>query len=377
MNEQLLLQAVRAEGPISRTDLAQLSGLSKPTVAVALAALERDGLVQMAGLRTGMRGPAAVLYELRPQAAYVLGLDVGREYLRAAVSDLSGTVRARSSRRARSAGAHSRVSELVSLADEVSSASGMRRSRVSQVVIGSPGVYEPGKGSFRAARNLPGWERPEVVQELREAFGRSTAFENDVDLAALAERDLGHGRSVGTFCFVSVGTGIGMGLVIDGRLHRGFHGAAGEIAYLPIGEPGTEVKRADIRRQGQLESTGSAAAVVRRARRLGMPTPLSARQVFEAAARGDERAESVVLEEAHLVAHAVGSVAAVIDPELIVLGGGIGQAPGFAASVATALEPLIPFVPELLVSALGEAAVVDGCLAMGVEMAWQRILERG
>lgn len=374
MNERLMLEHVRDAGPIARTDLARLSGLSKPTVAVALASLERDGLVRVAGLRTGVRGPAAVLYEVRPEAAYVLGLDVGREYLRGAIIDLAGAVRARASHKVRAPSAHGRVAELTSLADEMAASAEIRRSKVTQVVVGSPGVYDPVKRSLTAARNLPGWERPDVVNELRQAFGATTVLENDVDLAALAERDRGHGRGVGTFCFVSVGTGIGMGLVIDGQLHRGSHGAAGEIAYLPIGA--AEATPAEIRRHGQLEAIASAAAVVRSARRHGLSGSLTARRVFAAAEAGDERAVAVVEEEAGLVARAVGSVIGVVDPELVVLGGGIGQAPGFAGRVAEHLMGMVPFVPEILVSALGDDAVVDGCLAAGSEMAWSRLLER-
>lgn len=374
MNEQLVLEQVRDHGPISRTDLARLSGLSKPTVAVALASLERDGLVRVAGLRTGMRGPAAVLYGIRPEAGFVLGLDVGREFLRGALADLSGSVRARASRRARVTSAHGRVAELASLADELAATAGIRRGRVAQTVVGSPGVYDPARAALTAARNVPGWERPDVVSELRHTFGASTVLENDVNLAALAERDFGHGREFATFCFVSVGTGIGMGLVIDGRLHGGAHNAAGEIAYLPIGDPDGDP--AEIRRHGRLEAAVSAAAVVREARRQGLAGSLSARRVFHSAEEGDDRARAVVASEAALVAAAVASVVTVVDPELVVLGGGIGQAPGFAPAVAEALEPLVPFLPEIRVSALGDAAVVDGCLAAGLERAWLGVLER-
>lgn len=224
------------------------------------------------------------------------------------------------------------------------------------------------------AGNLPGWEQPVVLTELRRLFGRATVVENDVDVAALAERDHGHGRGVDTFAFVSVGTGLGMGLVIEGKLHRGAHGAAGEIAYLPLSNG--EVDAVQAKRRGTLEVAASASAVVRAAKREGIRGSLSARRIFAEATRGDLVAQAIVREEAMLIAKALASIIAVIDPELIVLGGGIGQAPGFAAEVGTALEMLAPVVPEIRVSALGDDAVVDGCLAAGMERAWHRVLER-
>ena len=95
MNEQLLLEHIRAAGPYSRADLARVSGLSKPTVSLALANLERAGLVRHAGQRTGVPGRSALLYEVRPEAGFVLGLDIGLRYLRGAVADLAGGIRAR------------------------------------------------------------------------------------------------------------------------------------------------------------------------------------------------------------------------------------------------------------------------------------------
>lgn len=374
LNERLLLEHLRSTGRASRAELARTSGLAKPTVALALANLEQDGLVQVAGLRTGMRGPAAALYTIRSEAGHVLGLDVGREYLRGAVADLSGNVLTRLSRQASSVSAHERVDELVSLAEELAGDAGITRGRLTQVVIGSPGVYDPDRGGLFMVPNFPGWEGRKVVTELRRRLGPSTAVENDIDMFALAERDLGHGRDLRDFCVVSVGTGIGMGLVVRGQLHRGMHGAAGEIGYLPV--PAAEVTPADARRYGMLEAGASAAAVVKAARRAGMGGPLSARKVFAAAATDDPRAVPVLHREVSLIARAVCSVVAVVDPELVVLGGGIGQAPGFADAVAEELRRLLPFVPEVKVSELGSDAVVDGCLALGLERAWQYLLER-
>jgi predicted NBD/HSP70 family sugar kinase len=372
LNGRLLLGHIRGLGPCSRAELARISGLSKPTVSVALADAERAGLVRTAGQRTGRPGRSALLYEVRPEAGFILGLDVGAQYVRGALADLAGGIRARSSVRSRASSMRGRVGELIGLADELCAAAGLTRGGITQTVIGSPGVYDPHRNAMALTGGLPGWDRPAVLERLREAFGPSLAVENDVDVAALAERAHGHGREVDSFAFISVGTGIGMGLVLGGQLVRGAHGVAGEIAYMPMsGGEGTDPE--DARRRGALEASASASAVVRAARRAGMRGQVSARRVFIAAARGDERAAAVVAEEARLVARLLCAVVTVIDPPLIVLGGGIGQAPGFAAEVTKELRQLAPVMPEVSVSALGTEAVVDGCLAAGTNLAWAQL----
>lgn len=366
MNEQLVLDHIRRAGALSRADVARISRLSKPTVSLALTNLERAGLVRPAGTRTGIPGPAAVLYEMRPDAGSVLALDVGSEFVRGAICDFTGTIRARATRPVESATGLQRVAELVRLAEKLYGGADLERSDITQTVLGSPGIYDPRRDALMLAPALPGWEEPEVLAELRKAFGESLMVENDIDAAALAEQAHGHGRGVDSFAFVSLGAGIGMGLVLDGRLRRGVHGAVGEIGYLPFGgEP-----RRDPRRLGQFEAAASGAGILQAARRADMRRPVSARNVFAAAARGDERASRVVAEEALLIAKAVCAVVAVVDPELVVLGGGIGQAVGLLDAVRRELQTLIPIQPELRVSALGNDAVVDGCLAAGLDRAW-------
>jgi predicted NBD/HSP70 family sugar kinase len=393
INEQLLLEHIRAAGPYSRAELARVSGLSKPTVSLALANLERAGLVRLAGQRTGLPGRSALLYEVRPEAGFVLGLDIGLRYLRGAVADLAGVVRARLTQPVSATTVPGRVAELVQLADDLCAQAGISRESVTQTVVGSPGVYDPQRNLMALTGGLPGWDRPEALAGLREAFGPAVGIENDVDAAALAERAHGHGRCVDSFAFVHIGTGIGMGLVLGGRLHRGVHGVAGEIAFMPLGDTrpfpaaadvdaagpdaGADVDPEEARRRGTLETAAAADGIVRAARRAGMGGPggpVTARSVFEAAADGDPRAAAVVTAEARLVASAICCVITVIDPSLIVLGGGIGQAPGFADAVTAALAATAPVLPEVKVSALGTDVVVDGCLAEGASLAWNQLV---
>ena len=371
MNEQVLLDHIRRSGPLSRAELARISGLSKPTVSLALANIERSGLVHATGQRTGVPGPAAILYEVRPEAGFVLGLDIGSEFLRGAVADLAGNIRSRRSLRIKAAKAMTRVEELADLAKTLLDEVGIAASKLTQTVLGSPGVYDPKRDALALTGRYSDWGSPSVLAALRNEFGATLMIENDIDAAALAERAHGHGRDVDSFAFISVGTGIGMGLVIDGKLHRGSHGVAGEISYLPFAE-GRGSDARDARKRGSFDASASAAAIVRAAKRAGVRGASSAEKVFAAAAAGDRVAAEIVSEEALLVAKAACTVIAVADPELIVLGGGIGQAPGFIDLVVDNLRELAPVLPDVKASVLGADSVVGGCIVAGLDEAWQR-----
>jgi predicted NBD/HSP70 family sugar kinase len=367
-----VLAHIRTAGELSRADVARVSGLAKNTVSQALANLERARLVRTSGVRKGVPGPQAVLYEVNPEAGFVLGLDVGSHFLRGALADLTGAVRARTTLQAKDLDGSATVAQLAELAGMLCAEAGVKLSDVGQTVLGSPGIYDPERDALKLTGGRPGWDEPVVLRELRAAFGDTLVLENDIDAAALAEQAHGHGREVESFAFVSVGTGIGMGLVIGGRLHRGAHGAAGEIGFLPI--PGdADADAGEAKRQGRFEVAASASGVVRAARRAGISGPVSARSVFAAAGRGDDRATRVVAAEAVLVADAICAVVAVADPDLIVLGGGIGRAEKFLDEVAGHVRERAPVVPQMRVSALGDDAVVDGCLAAGSDRLWERL----
>ena len=186
----------------------------------------------------------------------MLALDVGREYVRGAVSDFGGNVRARDALPTRAKSRRGRIAELSRLGEGLVGSLGLTIPDITQTVLGSPGVYDRRRDALSLAGALEGWDHPQLLSELRAAFGPSLMIENDVDAAALAERAHGHGRDVDSFAFVSVGTGVGMGLVLDGKLRRGAHGAAGEIAFLPLDT--ADADAADVRRRGVLEAAASA-----------------------------------------------------------------------------------------------------------------------
>ncbi|SEG86440.1 Sugar kinase of the NBD/HSP70 family, may contain an N-terminal HTH domain [Actinacidiphila yanglinensis] len=358
-NERLLLERLRA-APASRAQLARATGLSKPTVSSALAALETAGLVREAGHHIPERGRAAVLYSPDPSAGYALGIDIGRTWLRVALADLDGVVVARGDVRNRARSSAAMADLVVATAHQVVAGSAVPAAKVVHAVVGTPGVYDPAARRVRYAQHLPGWGRAGLFDRMRDELGVPLAVHNDANLAAVGEHSFGVGAGSRLFVYVMIGTGLGMGIVADGRPFTGASGAAGEIGFLPW--PGRE--------PGTLEDTVSADAVVRAARALGMTGTLTAKSVFAAARSGHPAAVAAVRQEGERLAHTVAAVAAVLDPELVVLGGGVGHSADLLlTTVGDTLRRLTPLRPRVAASALGEDAVVLGAVATALDTA--------
>lgn len=381
INERALLEQLRWSGPTSRAQLARDTGLSKPTVSQALANLERAGLVRLVGAASQGRGRQALLYEEDPTAGYVVGVDIGRGWLRCAVADLTGAVAGRRDVRNRARSAASLVRTLVDLAREVVTGAGLAWEQVVHTLIGSPGVFDTRRGRLLFAPNLPGMGQTGLVEAMRQALGPSVTVENDANLAAIGERAFGQGASVGTFVFLTVGTGVGMGVVVDGRLYRGAHGAAGEVGFLPLGAdetPGAPSPAdAEVIRRGLLEEATAADGVVRTAQAMGMAGATTARGVFAAARARDPVAQAVVQLEGERLAPLVATIAAILDPELIVLGGGVGRNLDLLQGpLEKRLHALTPLRPRIAVSALGNDGVLLGAIATGLELARDLVFQR-
>ncbi|MFI9271523.1 ROK family protein [Kitasatospora sp. NPDC052896] len=381
-NEWLLLERLRTAGPASRAQLARDTGLSKPTVSSALANLEQAGLAREAGLLAPERGRIAVLYEADPTAGHVLGIDIGRAWLRIAVADLAGEIVARRDVPNRGRTADAVADAVVAAALAAIDEAGLRPADVVHAAIGTPGVWDEPEQRVRYAANLPGWGRRGLFDRLRAGLGTAISVHNDANLAALGEYARGAGVGSRLFVYLLIGTGLGMGVVAGGRLQQGAHGAAGEIGFLPL--PGVALAEAVAGgdatggdRRGMLESAASAESVVRAAERLGLRGAATAKEVFDAARAGDPAALGAVEREAEQLAYAVAVVSSVLDPDLVVLGGGVGHSADLLLGpVERALHALTPLRPRLAPSLLGEEAVLIGALATALRTARPEVFAR-
>jgi predicted NBD/HSP70 family sugar kinase len=373
-NARRIAEAILDGGAVSRAQLSRVTGLSKPTVSSAIAALEASGVLREVGRTSGHPGASAVLYDAAPEAGTALALDVGRRLVRACVTDLAGRRLAERVEPTRGTGAAVLGSQLVDVATELVLESGVPAGSLAAVTLGVPGVVAPDGDRVRLARSLPGLQRGEPVAALREALGVPVHLANDVNLAATAELAFGHGRRARDFAFLSIGTGVGLALVLDGRLRAGASLSAGEIGYLPMpaATPAAGRRRAAT---PVLEEVAAAAGLVRGARRLGLRAA-SAQAVVELARAGDATALGVLREQAAHLALGVVAVSAVVDPGLVVLSGGlgIGAADVLLPLLDDAVRRLGPLRPTLVVSELGDHAVLDGAVVSAVATAREQVL---
>ena len=365
LNERTVLETIRAGAPISRAEISRRAGISKPTVSLALQTLVEAGLVREAA--RGPSGPSygAVFFEPIPEAAYVLGLDLGTRFLRGAVCDLAGEVRARQDVELRGADADRALQVIAALRRSLVAAAALPVERIDGIVLGVPGVIDAATSTLRLTTpNIPGLEGRAFGRELAEQLGIDVTLENDVNLAAVGEHWAGVARGVDDFAFLSVGTGMGMGLVLGGELHRGNHGAAGEVDWALAGlaedvDPSADGVAALAERVAPAGSAGPA-----------LVPPYDPRTIFAAARRG----RKVVEEVARRIAAHIAPIAAVADPALIVLGGGLGTNGDLLLTpVRRLLAAWVPYPPRVENSSLGEAAVLTGALAVGLRSALDNV----
>jgi predicted NBD/HSP70 family sugar kinase len=362
VNLQVVYRAVREAHPVSRAQLARRLGTSKPTTGRSVDALLAAGLIREAAPPADATSYGAVFFEPCPDAAVVLGLDVGSRYVRGLLVDLAGVQLARADLPLTAAGGPAVLARAVEVRDRLLKQAGV--ADISAAAVGIGGVIDPRTGEVRVANQheLNGFA---ATAEFRAALGVPVVVENDVNLAAVGEGAHGAGAGVRNFAFLSVGSGVGAGLVLAGELHRGQHGAAGEIDYV----------RADREFDPQSPAADAflAHAEQRLARSSGsvssgsvLQSPVTGEAVMAAARTGDALAVSLVRLEAARIARAAAGLTRVVDVELIVLGGGLGlNGDLLLEPVRVALAELTPYPPRVEVSRLG-AATLTGAVVVAL-----------
>jgi predicted NBD/HSP70 family sugar kinase len=372
LNDRAALELLLSDGPLTRAQLSERTGVSKVTVSQVLTRLEDRGLVMIAGEQAGGRGPNAALYAVLPSSAYVAGLYVEQDLVSAAVADVTGRRVADVS--VDPNGADDPVGMVRDAIGRACQGAGIGFSALSAVVIGSPGVLDPRTGAPRLAVNLPTWHEG-VPDALRAVLHTPVVIENDVNLAAMAERADGAAAGLDDYAFVWLGTGLGLATVIDGRVRRGAGGAAGEIGWMPVhGAPLPAGNEHPGKAGLQALAGGLAVHTLAAEHGFGGATPADAvaAAVADLARDPQAAAAKAFLDDlAHRVSIGVAAVCVVLDPGLVVLGGTVGEAGAgeLAARVAAEIPRLCLARPAVLPTSVPGEPVLRGAMQAALAQA--------
>ena len=365
---RVVLAAITRSGPTTKAELVARTGMSRPTIAALVDELCGERLVAEIGHARPTGGRAAAQFAVNALAAVAIGIDLGATKLAGALADLDGRILVEQVvPTPRAAGAPA-LAAVVDLARGLVDAAQLEWSAVAQVAVGVP-FSVAADGVITNGSNIAGLEGVNVRSYLGERLETGLAVENDVNQAAFGELEQGIGRTVASFAFVAVGTGLGAGIVADGQLLRGTRGAAGELAYLPMigdrrrtGRGGVQLEAAVTQRgyRGALRAelgAGAASAVSPRS---------TIGEILDAAGAGDRVAQRVVDDRAAIFADALIALAAIADPEVVVLGGGVGSHPVLVDATARAVDRRSPWPLPVSASLLGPRAGLLGGIGIAV-----------
>ncbi|WP_028651064.1 ROK family transcriptional regulator [Nocardioides halotolerans] len=368
-NQRTVLGLLAGEGPMSRADLVRASGLSRTTVSSLVADLIRTGQVTETDDRArphkGGSGRPPVQVRLSAPAGGVVGVDVGHGHVRVAVADRLGTVVAED---------HALVDVDAHGTEVLDRAAAMVRALAAQSGLGSElqavGMCVPAPLDRRSSRIrtgiMPGWQGLLPADELERRLGVPVHADNDANLGALAELHHGIARGRHDVVYLKVASGVGAGIVLGGRLHRGASGIAGELGHVQVGEDGPVCRCGN---RGCVETMVSASRLLELLRP-AYGEPLAIDQVLSLDAEGDAGVRRVLSDAGRTVGRAVADLANSLNPELVVVGGTLGRSrslvEGLRASIDRYAQPDTAAALEVVAGELGDRSEVVGAVALAI-----------
>ncbi|HYM96816.1 MAG TPA: ROK family transcriptional regulator [Candidatus Sulfotelmatobacter sp.] len=319
-NRERVIGVLRERGRISQADIARVTGLSRTTVHNLVSELKDTGTVQEVdgSVHDPRGGRPAVQLMLRDSPLAALGIDFGHSHVQVAVADMAHSVLSER-RRDLDVNRHAMqaLDSAAHMVDEVLAEANVDRKHVVGAGIGIPGPVDRVRGTAGSATILPGWIGLRIAGEMRERLGMPVEIENDANLGALAELTWGAGRECSSFSYIKAATGIGAGIVIDGRLLRGASGTAGEIGHTTLDEAGALCYCGN---RGCLETVASGPAIIRLVGLIDGEVP-ALNRIVELAVAGDLRCRRAISDAGREIGVAVAGLCNLINPERVIVGG--------------------------------------------------------
>jgi predicted NBD/HSP70 family sugar kinase len=363
-----VLQLLFSNRDLSRAHISRVSGLSKQTISSVMADLENAHLVEETGITEGGIGRRAQTYRLSPRAGFAVGIDLGGTNFRSGLVDFSGNVLGELNVET----PHSSVDELLQIMSKTITQlfknANVPVSELAQIVIGIPGAVNPATGVISNAPNLEYLDNLVLSNLIQAKFDVPTLVENDVNVAALGELEKSKTEDFG---FIAIGTGVGMGLILDGELRRGFNGGAGEIGYLPLGENVNQLSK-----EGHFEELiGGHAVESRYLKQVKSKKTLI--EIFESASKGDLISKKIVDELGSNIALGIRAICSVLDLGEIILGGGIGSREDLYSKIVEELQRTMQNPPSVKISTLGARAGLVGAMSYALSEMRGHVLTHG
>ncbi len=359
INRSAVLEIIRRESPIARTTIARRLGISLPTVMRIVDKLSDEGFVRPHGETEWSGGRRRPLLEFNSHGNIVLGVDMGGTKLYGALSEISGRIIAEAEVDRQGAAGEDCYRLLTGLIDDLLACPELRGRRVRGIGVGAPGITQHREGIVKWAFAL-NWKDFPLKDRLHKRYKLPITVDNDVNLAALGELWFGAGQDAQNMVLITIGAGIGAGIIIDGTLYRGSSEASGEIGHMI---PGREFLGKSYEDFGVLESVASATGMLKRIPKNVAAGNPSARHIFEAASKGQAWARGILEDVVDYLAIAIGNLTVLLDPELIVVGGDLTPyAVSLTEAVSKRMQGAIPSRPRLQVSNLGLRATVMGAI---------------
>jgi predicted NBD/HSP70 family sugar kinase len=359
INRSAILETIRRESPIARTTIARKLNISLPTVMRIVDQLVDEGFVRPHGETEWSGGRRRPLLEFNSHGNVVLGVDMGGTKLYGALSEISGRIIAESEVERNGAAGEQCYKLLIQLIDDLLTCPELRGRRVRGIGVGAPGITQHRAGVVKWAYAL-NWKDFPLKERLHKKYRLPITVDNDVNLAALGELWFGAGQNAQNMVLITIGAGIGAGIIIDGTLYRGASEASGEIGHMI---PGREFLGKSYVDFGVLESVASATGIVKRMPRGPASASASTEAIFEAASKGQAWARAILDDVVDYLAIAIGNLSVILNPELIVLGGALTPyASGLTEAITQRMRGTIPSIPRLQASDLGQRATVMGAI---------------
>jgi glucokinase len=380
-NAQILLRLLRDQGPCSKADLVRASGLSAPSVTNVVAALISAGLVETVGEGDSTGGRPPDILRFKAEHGSVAAVEITRDALRFLLCDLNGAELARSETPIeRSRSTPPQICRQISKeVRKLLRRKKLMETKLTALTVGVPAIVNVEGGTVVALSALLNWNDVPLGPMLTREFKCPVVIDNDTNLAAEGEFYRGVARGESNFVFVTIGEGVGAGIFLDGSIHRGSKWSAGEIGYLRV--PAISRERPTIHKYGKLEKALSSSGILKSWRGSGQASRRRSRvrhaaDVWDLAGAGNAKAKQILKQHATILADVILDLALILNPNVILLGGEVGNHPVLLREVEILLEGSEFPVVKVALGTLGSSAVLWGAVCTALEPAIHRLLQR-